>query len=78
MSPTTEVSKLPDTTPEVPVDPSLVTPGLLGFAVVALLILALWLLLWSLVSRLRKVQVPEDDEDGVIVEEKVVKRRKAE
>jgi hypothetical protein len=40
-------------------DPERVTPGLLGFTVVALLALALWFLLRSMTRRLRNVKFDE-------------------
>jgi hypothetical protein len=45
-------------------DEDRVTPGLLGFAVVAVLGVATWLLIRSMQSRLRKVEVPDDDTDA--------------
>jgi hypothetical protein len=44
----------------VAVDEDRVTPGLLGFAVVAALGVATWLLVKSMRSRLRKIEVDED------------------
>jgi hypothetical protein len=48
------------------VDKSRVTPGLIGFAVVALLGVATYLLIRSMNRQLRKVdfEEPRDDEDG--------------
>jgi hypothetical protein len=46
------------------VDEDRVTPGLLGFAVVAVLGVATWLLIRSMQSRLRKVEVTDDDADA--------------
>ncbi len=49
------------TTPTGP-EPEDVTPGLLGFTVVALMALALWFLLRSMTKRLRKVRFEEQAE----------------
>ena len=47
---------------DLAVDDDRVTPGLLGFVVVAALGLATWFLIRSMQSRLRKVDVDEDRE----------------
>ena len=41
-----------------------VSPGLLGFAVVALLGVATWLLFRSMNKQFRKIDLPRDDEPG--------------
>ncbi len=43
------------------IDPSQVTPGILGFVVFVALGLATWLLLRSMTKRLRNIKVPRDD-----------------
>ena len=44
------------------VEDSSVNPGLLGFVVVALLGVATWLLVRSMLRHLRRVDIPESDE----------------
>ena len=41
-----------------------VSPGVLGFVVVALLGVATWFLIRSMNKRIRHIEVPKDDEDG--------------
>ena len=43
------------------VDDSSVTPGVLGFVVVALLGVATWLLIRSMNRQMRKIDIPRDD-----------------
>jgi len=45
------------------VDDTRVNPGLLGFVVVALLGLATWLLVRSMMRHMRQVDVPDQDPD---------------
>jgi len=47
---------------QLAVDESDVTPGLLGFVVVALLGLATYLLIRSMNRQIRRIDLPEDDE----------------
>ena len=44
------------------VDDNNVNPGVLGFVVVALLGVATWLLIRSMLRQLKKIDLPEDDE----------------
>ncbi len=46
------------------VDDSEVNPGLLGFGVVAVLGVATWLLILSMMRHLRRVDAPADDAEG--------------
>lgn len=49
----------PSPTP-VPIDPSLVTPGFGGFAVVALLAVAVVLIVWDMQRRIRRIRYREE------------------
>jgi len=44
------------------VDDTDVSPGVIGFIVVALLGVATWLLLRSMLRQLKKIDLPDDDE----------------
>ena len=44
------------------IDPSQVTPGILGFVVFVALGLATWLLLRSMTKHLRNIKVPAEDD----------------
>lgn len=46
----------PMPTPTMTVDPDSVTPGFFGFAVVALLVVAVVLLIWDMNRRIRRVR----------------------
>ena len=46
----------PSPTPVVEPDPELVTPGFLGFAIVAILVVAVVLLVWDMQRRIRRAR----------------------
>ena len=50
----------PSPTPTPTVDPSLVSPGAVGFAVVVLLVIAVGLLMWDMNRRVRRVRYREE------------------
>ena len=50
----------PMPTPTMTVDPDSVTPGFFGFAVVALLVVAVVLLIWDMNRRIRRVRYREE------------------
>ena len=47
------------------VDDTGVNPGVIGFVVVAVLGVATWLLLRSMLRQLKKIDLPDDDEPDV-------------
>jgi hypothetical protein len=52
------------------VDDNDVSPGVLGFIVVALLGVATWLLLRSMTRQLKKIDLPDDDQPDEGIEER--------
>ena len=52
------------------VDESDVSPGVIGFVVVALLGVATWLLLRSMTRQLKKIDLPDDDQPDESREER--------
>lgn len=50
----------PMPTPSMTVDPNLVTPGFIGFAAVALLVVVVVLLIWDMNRRIRRVRYREE------------------
>ena len=50
----------PMPTPTMTVDPDLVTPGFVGFAAVALLVVVVVLLIWDMNRRIRRVRYREE------------------
>lgn len=50
----------PVPTPTMTVDPSTVTPGFAGFAIIALLVIAVILLLWDMQRRIRRARYREE------------------
>ncbi|MFB8386403.1 hypothetical protein ACFC3F_04590 [Microbacterium sp. NPDC055910] len=53
----------PQPTPSMTVDPSLVTPGPLGFAVIVLVVVAVFLLIFDMLRRIRRGRVRADIAD---------------
>ncbi|GAA5150500.1 hypothetical protein GCM10025768_15540 [Microbacterium pseudoresistens] len=47
-------------TPTPTVDPELVTPGPVGFAIVAVLVVVVGLLIWDMLRRVRRVRYREE------------------
>lgn len=52
--------KTPMPTPTMTVDPESVTPGAIGFAAVALLVVIVVLLIWDMNRRIRRVRYREE------------------
>lgn len=50
----------PVPTPTSTVDPDLVTPGPVGFAVVVIIVIAVFLLVWDMLRRIRTVRYREE------------------
>jgi len=59
----------PTPTPVLRVDPELVTPGPWGFAVIALLAVAVILLVWDMMRRIRRGRVRADIAEELDAEE---------
>lgn len=53
-------STTPIPTPSMTVDPELVSPGPLGFVVIAIIVLAVVLLIWDMMRRIRRGRVRAD------------------
>ncbi len=51
------------------VDDTEVSPGVIGFVVVALLGVATWLLIRSMLRQFKKIDLPDDDEPDVSPEQ---------
>lgn len=63
MSPLTALAEMTVPAVQAAVDESKVTPGLLGFAVVALLGLATYLLIRSMNRQIRRIDLPETEDE---------------
>ncbi|UJP08690.1 hypothetical protein L2X99_09115 [Microbacterium sp. KUDC0406] len=59
----------PMPTPTSTVDPNLVTPGFVGFAIVAVLVVAVILLIWDMNRRIRRVRYREEVREELDAEE---------
>jgi hypothetical protein len=59
----------PMPTPTSTVDPNLVTPGFVGFAIVAILVVAVVLLIWDMNRRIRRVRYREEVREELDAEE---------
>lgn len=59
----------PMPTPTSTVDPTLVTPGFVGFAIVAVLVVAVFLLIWDMNRRIRRVRYREEVREELDAEE---------
>ncbi|MGB4136432.1 MAG: hypothetical protein WA971_07705 [Microbacterium sp.] len=67
MLPFADATPLP--TPTSNVDPNLVTPGFGGFAIVALLVIAVVLLIWDMNRRIRRVRYRAEVREELDAEE---------
>lgn len=59
----------PMPTPSMTVDPESVTPGVVGFAAVALLVVIVVLLIWDMNRRIRRVRYREEVREELDAEE---------
>lgn len=59
----------PMPTPTSTVNPELVTPGFIGFAIVAVLVVAVILLIWDMNRRIRRVRYREEVREELDAEE---------
>ncbi|MFE6995471.1 hypothetical protein ACFVAE_05900 [Microbacterium sp. NPDC057659] len=59
----------PMPTPTSTVNPELVTPGFVGFAIVAVLVVAVILLIWDMNRRIRRVRYREEVREELDAEE---------
>ncbi|WP_424936517.1 MULTISPECIES: hypothetical protein [Bacteria] len=67
----TAVSPTPSPTPAV--DPTLVTPGPVGFAVMALLVVVVVVIVWDMQRRIRRVRYREEVREELDAEERAAK-----
>ena len=63
--------------PEQTVDPTLVTPGPAGFVVIAVLALAVIVLIWDMMRRIRRGRVRADINEELEAEEQAAAARRA-
>lgn len=72
----TTTSPMP--TPSSTVDPALVTPGPVGFAVMAIIVLAVFLLIWDMMRRIRRGRVRADINEQLDAEQQAQPGRPSE
>lgn len=63
--------------PEQTVDPTLVTPGPIGFVVIAVLALAVIVLIWDMMRRIRRGRVRADIDEELMAEEQAAAAARA-
>lgn len=63
----------PTPTPTAPIDPDLVTPGVLGFVITALVAIAVILLVWDMMRRIRRGRVRADIREELDAEEQAAR-----
>ena len=68
----------PMPTPTMTVDPDLVTPGFVGFAAVALLVVVVVLLIWDMNRRIRRVRYREEVREELDAEQAAQQAKDAE
>lgn len=62
------VTPTPTPTPTAPVDPDLVTPGVVGFVITALIAVAVIFLVWDMMRRIRRGRVRADIQEQLDAE----------
>ncbi|REJ08186.1 hypothetical protein DY023_01310 [Microbacterium bovistercoris] len=65
----------PMPTPTSTVDPNLVTPGFVGFAIVVVLVVAVILLIWDMNRRIRRVRYREEVREELDAEEAALREK---
>lgn len=63
----------PTPTPTPPVDPDLVTPGVVGFLITAFVAIAVILLVWDMMRRIRRGRVRADIQEQLDAEEQAAR-----
>jgi len=63
----------PTPTPTAPVDPNLVTPGVVGFLFTALIAIAVIFLVWDMMRRIRRGRVRADIQEQLDAEQQAAR-----